>query len=352
LYMLTHQINTAAVVAPPCAALHPSRTGELLSPIPGTDFVGAGYDSLTMTVKGLVIDHTYTSGQSWTNPFYPSYSYAVADTLYVWPQTENFEENYTSIAMTDSEFQVQLSSQVSGSDFLGFGKKSSQYYVYQYYHESHDYVQSMNRRSITWFDLELSPISQVDPFDHMNVWAKDIFSNLGKDISDPAVKQKYLQALQVYGDSLVRRVSVGGSLYYQGFLNNDTVKTITIEHFHQQSSWSFLGIFGGKSSWDYYNSKVDLDIKANMVSEIQVNGGSWEPSHYSFLHKSATGYSFQLKDVYEPVIDWNTYVQTIKDNMVPVHYEIVPMYTIFSDPVISSNFKIVTQEYLQSRMNK
>jgi len=353
LFMLTNHINTGAVTAPPCATQHLVGNGQQLFPIPGTDFVGAGYDSLGMTLKGQVIDHTYGSGHTWTNPFYPSYSYAVADTLYVWDQTDHFEENFTSIAMTDSQFQDQLSSQVSGSDFIGFGSHSSQMYVFQSYHEHHEMDQSMNTRSITWFDLELSPIVQVEPMAFMNLYAKEIFSNLGTNINDPAVKQKYWQALDFYGDSLVRRVSVGGSLYYQGFLNNDTVKMVTIEHFHEQSSWSFFGIFGGKSSWDYYNKVASEVVKENEVVEITVNGGNWDPQAFPFLHKTATGsYSFALKNVTGPIISWDEFVLTIKDNMVPVHYEIVPMYTIFTDPVISNNFRIVTQEYLASKMKQ
>jgi len=255
--------------------------------------------------------------------------------------------------MSDSEFQDELKTRVSGSGFLGFGKHSSEMYVYQYYHEYHQYDQSMNTRSITWFDLELSPVVQVDFMGHLTTWAKEVFANLGRDITNPTVKQQYWKALDVYGDSLVRRVSVGGSLYYQGFLNNSTVNTITIEHFHEQSGWSFFGIFGGKSSWDYYNKEVSLVVKANMVAEIKANGGVWNPEAYPFLHKTASGsYSFALKDVKGPVIAWDDFAKSIKDNMVPVHYEIVPMYTIFSDPVISNNFKTVTQEYLQSKMKK
>jgi len=45
-------------------------------------------------------------------------------------------------------------------------------------------------------------------------------------------------------------------------------------------------------------------------------------------------------------------VDTIKDNMVPVHYEIVPMYTIFSDPVISSNFQTVTEQWIATRLQQ
>jgi len=187
----------------------------------------------------------------------------------------------------------------------------------------------------------------------MEQYAKQIFSSLGADITNPAVKAKYIQALEFYGDSLVRRVSVGGSLWYQGFLNNDTVKQITIEHFHQQSSWSFFGIFGGKSSWDYYSKQASDVVKENEVVEVQVNGGTWDPEAFPFLHKTATGsYAFALKNVTAPVISWDDFVVTIKDNMVPVHYEIVPMYSILSDPVISNNFRIVTLEYLASKMKK
>jgi hypothetical protein len=353
LYMLTEEINTGAVRAPPCAFEH-NIAGQTLPPIPGAAFVGSGYDSLTMTVKGFVIDtETFTQGQTWTNPFYPTYSYAVPDALYVWPQTDHFEQNFTSIAMSDSEFLLQLSSQVSGSTFLGFGSHSSQMSIYQYYHELHDYDQSMNTRSITWYDLELNPLVEAFPTNYLTTWAKDVFSNLGKDISNPTVKQQYITALNTYGDSLVRRISVGGSLYYQAFLNNDTVSEITVEQFHDQSSWSFFGIFGSSSSWNYYNKAVSNQVRVNTVAQIQVNGGTWDPQAYSFLKKTATGsYSFSLADVKEgPIIDWDTFVKTIKDDMVPVHYEIMPMYSIFSDPVISSNFKIVTEEWIKSRMN-
>jgi hypothetical protein len=349
-YVLTNHISTGAIAAPPCATIHTIGT-KLLQPLPGTEFVGAGYDSLTMTVKGFIIDHTYNPGHSWTNPFYPTYQYAVADTLYVFDQTDNLEENYTSIAMSDSDFQLELKQRVSGSGFLGFGKHSSEMYVFQQYHEQHQFDQAMDTRSITWFDLELSPVVQVNYLEHMTGWAKQMFTNLGRNINDPNVKKQYLSALDFYGDSIVRRVSVGGSLYYQGYLNNNTVSTITIEHFHEQSSWSFFGLFGGGHSWNFYQKEVSEVVKANMVSEIKANGGIWNPQAYPFLKKTASGsYAFALKDVTEPLMAWDAFVTTIKDNMVPVHYEIVPLYTIFTDPVISNNFKIVTQEYLQSKM--
>jgi len=356
LYVLTNQINTGAVSAPPCSYLHTMPDGTQLTPIPGYEFVGSGYDSLTMTVKGFVIDtNTYTQGQTWTNPFYPTYSYAVPDTLYVWPQTDHFEQNYTSIAMSESQFQLQLGSQVSGSSFLGFGKHSSQMSIFQYYFELHECDQSTNTRSINWYDLELNPVVEALPLNYLTTFSKEVFQNLGKDISDPAVYKQYITALDAYGDSLIRRVSVGGSLYFQSFLNNDTVNEITVEQFHEQSSWSFLGLFGGKSDWNYYNKAVSDVVKANTVINIQVNGGNWDPQAYKFLKPTTLqgNYAFNLKDVTDgPIIDWTTFVDTIKDNMVPVHYEIVPMYTMFSDPVISNNFQTVTEQWIASRLQQ
>jgi len=87
-----------------------------------------------------------------------------------------------------------------------------------------------------------------------------------------------------------------------------------------------------------------------MVAEIKVEGGIWVPASPAFK-KTATGsYSFALKDINENVIDFDAFVKTIKDNMVPVRYEITPMYEIFDDPVIRNNFMVVTLEYLKSKM--
>jgi len=309
-----------------------------------------------MTVKGFVVDtNTYTQGQTWTNPFYPTYSYAVPDNLYVWPQTDNFESNYTAIAMSESQFQLQLNSQVSGSSFLGFGKHSSQMQIFQSYFELHDSDQSTNTRAITWYDLELNPVVEALPLNYLSPYSKEVFLNLGKDITDPAVYKQYIIALDAYGDSLIRRVSVGGSLYFQSFLNNDTVNEITVEQFHQQSSWSFLGLFGGKSDWNYYNKAVSNVVKANTVVNIQVNGGSWDPNAYKYLKPTTLqgNYAFNLAEVTDgPIINWAAFVDTIKDNMVPIHYEIVPMYTMFSDPVISNNFKTVTEQWIASRLQQ
>jgi hypothetical protein len=356
LYMLTNQINTGSVSAPPCAYLHTMNDGSQLPPIPGYEFVGSGYDSLTLSVKGFVIDtNTYSQGQSWTNPFYPTYSYAVPDNLYLWPQTEHFEQNFTSIAMSDSEFLLQLSNQVSGSSWFGFAKHSAQMSIYQYYHELHDYDQSQNTRTISWYDLELNPVVEALPLNFLTPWASDLFSNLGTDITNPTVYQGYINALNAYGDSLVRRVSVGGSFYFQAFLNNDTVDEITTEKFNEQSSWSFLGIFGGKSDWDYYNSAVSDVVKANTVVNIQVKGGTWNPQAFSYMQKTGLlgNYQFDLKDVTDgPILDWDTFALSVKDNMVPIHYELIPMYTIFSDPVISNNFKTVTQQWINSRLKE
>jgi len=257
--------------------------------------------------------------------------------------------------MSESQFQLQLNSSVSGSSFLGFGKHSSQMSIFQYYFELHECDQSTNTRSITWYDLELNPVVEALPLNYLTTFAKEVFQNLGKDISDPAVYKQYITALDAYGDSLIRRVSVGGSLYFQSFLNNDTVNEITVEQFHEQSSWSFLGLFGGKSDWNYYNKAVSDVVKANTVINIQVNGGNWDPQAYKFLKPTTLqgNYAFNLKDVTDgPIIDWITFVDTIKDNMVPVHYEIVPMYTMFSDPVISNNFKTVTEQWIATRLQQ
>lgn len=356
LYVLTNQVNTGKVEAPPCAFKNAMPDGTTLPPIPGYEFVGSGYDSLTLTVKGFVIDtNSYSQGQTWTNPFYPTYSYAVPDALYLWPQSDHFEQNYTSIAMSDSEFLLQLSNQVSGSSFLGFAKHSSQMSIYQYYHELHDYDQSMNLRTLSWYDLELNPIVEALPMNYLSPWASDILTNLGRDITDPTTYQQYITALNAYGDSLVRRVSVGGSFNFQAYLNNDTVTEITTEQFNQQSSWSFLGLFGGKSDWNYYNKAVSDVVKANTVVNIQVNGGEWNPSAYKYMQKTGLlgNYEFPLSAVTDgPILDWDTFAASVKDNMVPIHYELVPMYTIFSDPVIANNFKIVTQQWIASRLKQ
>jgi len=321
----------------------------MVSEIPGTPFVGAGYDSLTMTTKGFVIQHTF-SDQTWTNPFYPNYTYAVPDTLHVWDNTENVEENYTSVDMSNSQFQQTLRSHVKGSDFLGFGSHSSDMYVFQYYEEFHDDVQSTNMRSINWYDLELTPIIQVEYLNYLTPWAKMVFSNLGTDLSDPKVKKQYWLALDTYGDSLVTRVGMGGRLNYKGFLNNDTVKSITIEQFQESSGWSFFGIFGSKSSYNYYQKYASETVKASMIGEIKVEGGIWTPVNPAFKKTANGAYTFALKDINENVLDFDAFVKTIKDNMVPVRYEIIPMYEIFGDPVIRNNFMIATQEYLKSKM--
>jgi len=133
------------------------------------------------------------------------------------------------------------------------------------------------------------------------------------------------------------------------------VDEITTEKFNEQSSWSFLGIFGGKSDWDYYNSAVSDVVKANTVVNIQVKGGTWNPQAFSYMQKTGLlgNYQFDLKDVTDgPILDWDTFALSVKDNMVPIHYELIPMYTIFSDPVISNNFKTVTQQWINSRLKE
>jgi len=304
-----------------------------------------------MTTKGFIVDHTFTTGQTWTNPFYPSYTYSVPDTLYVWDNTDSIEENYTSVSMSSSQFQQTLRSHVKGSDFLGFGSHSSSMYVFQSYVEFHDDVETMNLRSINWYDLELTPIVQVEYLNFLTPWAKEIFTTLGTDLNDPKVKAQYWLALQVYGDSIITRVGMGGRLNYQGFLNNDTVQSITVESFQESSSWSFFGIFGSKSSYNYYQKNVDETVKASMIALIQAEGGLWDPGSNKAFTKTASGaYSFALKDINENVLDFQDFVDSIKDNMVPVRYEIMPIANIFADPVIRNNFMTVTQEYLASQM--
>jgi len=269
----------------------------------------------------------------------------------VWDNTDTMA-NYSSVALSSSDYQYSLQSQVKGSGSLGFGLFSRDMYIYQSYEKLKD-VQSTNMRSASWYDIELSPIVQVDFLDNLTPWAKTLFSNLGQNISDPKVKQTYLMALEMYGDSLVTRVSMGGRLYFKAFLNNDTVNNITVDLFQEETAWSFFGLFGSKSAYDYYEQQVSDTVKAQLVGEVLAEGGVWKPTDLQGLKMTPTGfYSFALKDIHQNILDWDTFVVSIKDNLVPVRYQIVPMYQMFIDPVISKNFQIVTQEYLKSKISK
>jgi len=348
-FIISNHANTGKIQAAPCAFDHIFPGGVVLSEIPGTPFLGAGYDSFTMTTKGFIIQHTF-SDQTWTNPFYSNYTYAVPDTIHVWDNTDSVEENFTSVDLSSTQFQETLRSHVHGSGFLGFGSHSSDMYVYKSYVEYRDDVQSTNMRSINWYDLELSPLIQIQYLNYLTPWAKAVFSNLGSNISDPLVKRQYWAALDIFGDSLVTRVGMGGRLNYKGFLNNDTVQSITVEQFQQSSGWSFFGIFGSKSSYKYYQKYASDAVKTDMVAEIKAEGGNWEPVNPAFKKTTTGAYSFALKDIDDNVLDFDDFVKSIKDNLVPVRYEIIPMYQIFDDAVIRDNFMQVTQEYLKSKM--
>jgi len=302
-----------------------------------------------MTPKGFVIEHKFSS-QTWSNPFYPNYTYIVPDTLHVWDNSDSMA-NYSDVSLSSDEFQRSLQSRVQGAGNLGFGLFSTDMYVYQDY-QKRNYVQSTNVRSNTWYDLELSPLIQIDYLDHFTPMAKALLGNLGQDISDPKVKQRYLMAITMLGDSLVTRVSMGGRLYYKGYLTNDTVNTITTERFLEESALSFFGLFGSSSAYDYYQQQASETVKQELIAEVRAEGGIWKPDDALGLTMTPAGfYSFALKDMQKNILDWDTFVVSVKDNLAPVRYQIIPMYQIFTDPVISNNFMLVTQEYLKSRIN-
>jgi len=312
--------------------------------------VGSGYDSLTMTSKGFIIEHTFST-QSWSNPFYPNYTYIVPDTLHLWDNSDSMA-NYTDVSLSSSAFQQSLETRVQGAGNLGFGVFSTDMYVYQDY-EKHQYVQSTNMRSTSWYDLELSPIVRIIFMNHLTPVAKSLLGNLGQDITDPVVKQQYWMALSMLGDSLITRVSMGGRLYYKGFLKNDTVNNITAERFQDESGLSFFGLFGSESAYDLYQQEVSETIKEELKVEVRAEGGFWTPDESLGLKMTPTGfYKFALKDIKENILDWDSYVVSVKDNLAPVRYQIIPLYQLFTDPVISNNLKLVTQEYIKSRINR
>jgi len=302
-----------------------------------------------MTPKGFIIQHKFSS-QTWSNPFYPNYTFIVPDTLHLWDNSDSMA-NYTDVSLSSSAFQQSLQSRVQGAGNLGFGVFSTDMYVYHDY-EKRQYVQSTNMRSTSWYDLELSPLIQVTYLNHLTPMAKALLGNLGQDITDPVVKQQYWMALNMLGDSLVTRVSMGGRLYYKGFLSNDTVNNITAERFQDESRLSFYGLFGSESAYDYYQQQASETIKKELKVEVRAEGGIWTPDDSLRLKMTPAGfYSFALKDIKDNILDWDTYVVSVKDNLVPIRYQIIPIYQIFTDPVISNNFKLVTQEYIKSRIN-
>jgi len=348
--MLVQHINTGKYTAPPCSF---SKTINEVNyfPIPGSDFVGAGFDTLTMQPKLPLLDmEHYFKNNMWTNPFYDNYSYIVSDRMTVFDNTESVEQNLTFISFKQIDFQNTYHDHVSShyNYFISKGDKSADTIIFNQYFEEQSRFQATYKRRITWYDLELSPMVQAFYLDNLHDWAKPFFSALDRNLNEET-KKAYWKILDAFGDSLVVRVSMGGGIAYKSFLSENIVNVVSVEQIQQSCSNSFLGIFGGHGNYDYLSNYTNKSFLKDAVAHIKFTGGHYPLPPMNFLENKNGFYSFKLQDVTTSLGDWDDFVRSIKDNLAPVHYELIPIYMMFDDLVIRNNMKIVTEEFMKKK---
>jgi len=133
---------------------------------------------------------------------------------------------------------------------------------------------------------------------------------------------------------------MGGGIVYKAFLNEEIVNIVTIEQIHESSSWSFIGIMGGDDNFRYFTNYTNKNFKKDAVVNIKFNGGHYPLPNSKFIQNRNGYYTFELNDVTKSLGDWNEYVRSIKDNLAPVHYKLIPIYMMFDDLEIRNNMKI------------
>jgi hypothetical protein len=126
-----------------------------------------------------------------------------------------------------------------------------------------------------------------------------MLSRLGPDLSNAENRRHYEEYLFTYGDHVVTRVSMGVRIRQKTYINKEILKAISISHFHEQSGWSFLGIFGSKHQYD-----VMEQMKASARVEVKVDGRLSGDAFKNLKLDSSGFYSFALKDLKSNLLDW------------------------------------------------
>ncbi|KAL0487717.1 PV21 [Acrasis kona] len=348
--LLINHANKGVVGQSSCSQTHRVQSHDL-PPIQGFEFLG-GYDSLSQSPRAGLFDHTFDSATMWSNPIYPEYQFAVPSTIGVFNNPESVEQNYTFVAMSKEEYQTELrdrSAKYQTGAYITTGSESNDMYVYAYFHDYRNEVMAENMRMITWYDLELSPMIRFDAINHMNPYAKYMFTRLGADLNDINVRRHYVQLLNAYGDHVVTRVSMGVRINQKTYINQNVLKAISISHFHEQSGWSFLGLFGSKHKRDVIDKQITEQMRKNARIEVKVDGGFTNGAFKGLKLENNGYYSFDLKDNDSNLMDWDEFVKSAKDNMEPIHYEVMPIYELIRDPVIRQNMMVMAKEYASKK---
>jgi hypothetical protein len=347
--LLSKHVNTGAVGPASCAHTYPVQSTDL-PPIQGYEFLG-GFDSLSQSPRASIFDHSFDRASEWQNPFYPSYRFAVPSSVAVFNNPESADQNYTYVALSKEEYQLELKNRVkySSGGFLTSGSEADDMYVYSYFHDYRQEVMAENMRFVTWYDLEINPMLRFDALNHLNGYAKIMLSRLGSDLKDPVNRRYYQEYLFTYGDHVVTRVTMGVRIRQKTYINKEILKAISISHFHEESGWSFLGIFGSKKSYDVMEKNISEQMKQSARVEVKVDGGNVGNVFKNLKLQSSGFYSFDLKDLKSNLLDWSEFVKTAKDNLEPIKFEVVPIYEFIRDPVIRENMKIMVKEYAQKK---
>jgi hypothetical protein len=299
--------------------------------IPGYLVVGSGFDPAYMQPRLSIFDHEdgFASPTFWKNPFYPQHEFAVPSTLRVVENTNTVEKNITEVAMSKNEYETQYSHRSTKRFALGFGKRTTSVYHYYYRFEAHQEYKLEMERMLSWYDVNLRPGLLFNPEKYVTPAFKAIMDQLGTNCNDPTTKALYRMVIQYYGTHLVTGVTMGGSAHQEVYFKKELLDTRQISEVITQSSFSFFGLIKIRG----YDLKKDKKIadwfKGNTTVKSEFIGGRYNPNSPTTK---------------EP---WEAFVETLRTDPGVLHYDIVPLATLFKDPKKHECMARATDEYLR-----
>jgi len=306
--MIKAYSNTGKIVIPPA-----SKNINGVPKIPGYSTIGSGFDSTEMITRRSVFVHDDEGFQrttTWKNPFYPEHQFLVPSSIHLNQRTESTERNYTDVSMTKSEYEVKYANRWSSSGFLGMSRSSYEVFYYlnrfEYFNE---YSISM-RRTLSWYDLTLSPLIYFNPEmanKYMDPDLKYMIENLDEDYEKPGVKLYYRTIIDFWGTEFVTSAVMGGEANTEMYFKKDLIKNHEISRIISESSFSFLGLINSRN----YNFKNDTKIaewlRENAHVRTRFIGGRFNPSEVSTK------------------TPWQSFIESLRSEPVAINYKLVPL---------------------------
>jgi len=308
-----------------------------LPKIPGYDTVGSGFDSTEMITRRSVFVHDvegFKRSTTWKNPFYPENAFTVPGSIHLNQRTESTERNYTDVTMTKSEYEVKYANRWSSSGFLGMSRSSYEVFYYlnrfEYFNE---YSISM-RRTLSWYDLTLSPIilfNQELTNKYMDPDLKYMIDHLEEDYERPNVKLYYRAIIDFWGTEFVTHCVMGGEANTEAYFKKDLIKTHEISRIIQESSFSFLGLINSRN----YNFKNDTKIAQWLRESAHVRT--------RFIGGRVNQNEVTTKT------PWDSFVESLRTEPTAINYKLMPITFLIKNPKLKANMEVAINEYRKEK---